>query len=834
MSAEHVQLADQFERAFRDGTHVEGGQPKKPYPWQRALALRDELAVATDAPTAAGKTEGIVYAWLWRRLLANDPDLAAATPRRLAIALPMRVLVEQTRERIEGIVARLRDTGHLDPQRPLQVHTLLGGEVQDDWSLHPADEQILVGTVDMLLSRALNRGYGRSRRWWPLDFGLLNTDTLWAFDEVQLLDAALATSCQLAAFRADPAFGAGPAPMGTLWMSATMNREWLRTVDHEPPPAGRVVSVGPEDEAQGLGVRLNASKRLERVELDPCEPRYAAAFANTVLESHKGGRPPTGEPPWLTIALCNTVDRARAVYDVLTKMAVDPEVVLLHSRFRPRDRKTALSRATALETESAGRIVVSTQVIEAGVDLDAAAIVSELAPWASFVQRAGRLNRAGQRGDAVFTWIDPPDPADKRVAPPYDADALLAARSALLGLTGEPVSPNALRAFAADRAAVLLAPPPRGLVLRRPDLVELFDTDPTLDGDDADISQYIRLGQDLDVQVAWRALQEKPGPQEPVPARDELCPVPIRDRKEFFKLGALRWSYARRRWDPATKEGRELVPGDLLLLDSAKGGYSADRGWDPAIRKPPVAPVDLDADQPRVDSDAHDPDTEVGEWLTIAQHTNHVVTAMAEDLARLTVGRPHRGTLLRAARYHDAGKAHPVFQERLGETPNPAQLWAKSATGTGGPRPRSVFRHEVASVLLMLAERGEPKTPEDALALYLVGAHHGKLRLVPRVTDPASDPVSAIGGRSCLGVREGVAIPAPRIAGPIVLGAGASAGPLAQPDLSPFSLGSADRWTWTESTLELRDELGAFGLAYLEALMVAADCRASSEERRRA
>ena len=65
----------------------------------------------------------------------------------------------------------------------------------------PERPAILIGTQDMLLSRALMRGYGMGRFGWPIDFGLLHTDTLWVFDEVQLMGAGLATSAQLEAFR---------------------------------------------------------------------------------------------------------------------------------------------------------------------------------------------------------------------------------------------------------------------------------------------------------------------------------------------------------------------------------------------------------------------------------------------------------------------------------------------------------------------------------------------------------------------------------------------------------------------------------------------------------
>ena len=62
----------------------------------------------------------------------------------------------------------------------------MGGEEKTDWDIYPEREAILIGTQDMLLSRALNRGYGMSRYRWPMHFGLLNNDALWVMDETQL------------------------------------------------------------------------------------------------------------------------------------------------------------------------------------------------------------------------------------------------------------------------------------------------------------------------------------------------------------------------------------------------------------------------------------------------------------------------------------------------------------------------------------------------------------------------------------------------------------------------------------------------------------------------
>lgn len=127
-----------------------------PYDYQVRLAKADPWPDLLEAPTGAGKTEAIVLAWLWRRRCASD-EVRAATPRRLAYTLPMRVLVEQTEARVRQWLENLKLADEVG------VYVLMGGEADDDWDLYPEREAVLIGTQDMLLSRALNRGYALSR-----------------------------------------------------------------------------------------------------------------------------------------------------------------------------------------------------------------------------------------------------------------------------------------------------------------------------------------------------------------------------------------------------------------------------------------------------------------------------------------------------------------------------------------------------------------------------------------------------------------------------------------------------------------------------------------------
>jgi CRISPR-associated endonuclease/helicase Cas3 len=157
-----------------------------------------------NIPTGLGKTAAVVLAWLWNRVHLKSEKW----PRRLVYCLPMRTLVEQTEREVRTWLVRLARK-HTKPRdgsqlRWLALHSpviLMGGEEKTDWDLHPERPAILIGTQDMLLSRALNRGYGMSRYRWPMHFGLLNNDCLWVMDETQLMGVGIETSAQLDGFR---------------------------------------------------------------------------------------------------------------------------------------------------------------------------------------------------------------------------------------------------------------------------------------------------------------------------------------------------------------------------------------------------------------------------------------------------------------------------------------------------------------------------------------------------------------------------------------------------------------------------------------------------------
>lgn len=156
-----------FQQAFGGAADV------APYAYQCRLAggadagTDGRFAHGTDGnsrlieiPTGLGKTAGVILAWLWNRRLQADEKARAHWPRRLIYCLPMRTLVEQTAKNVSDWLERLQDAKLLDQE--IGVHILMGGEDSGDWDMHPEREVILIGTQDMLLSRALKASYRRA------------------------------------------------------------------------------------------------------------------------------------------------------------------------------------------------------------------------------------------------------------------------------------------------------------------------------------------------------------------------------------------------------------------------------------------------------------------------------------------------------------------------------------------------------------------------------------------------------------------------------------------------------------------------------------------------
>lgn len=865
-----------FASFFERGT---GGY--HPHPWQMRLARRracpDQLI---KVPTGLGKTLGVLAAWAFHKLELND----GTWPTRLVWALPMRSLTEQTAQQAKAF---LEASGFDDTP----VHILMGGNTPGAWVDRPCDPAIIVGTQDLLLSAALNRGYGTWRAAWPRAFGLLNVDSLWIMDEVQLMGVGLITSAQLQAFASqDVTERFMPRPRATWWMSATLRSDWLDTPDTQPYVKSWIHDPTIVPESEWIGDAWSARKPLQCVDVPVDDhivwaARIAEGHARQLKHETLGRR---------TIVVVNRVSTACAIHDALEKIEAlsATDIRLVHSRFRHGERaewSTALLRDD-IDDGALDRIIVSTQIIEAGVDVSATHLVSELAPWSSLVQRFGRAARRGGMAEVVVLV---PSPRDEKNALPYAATALDAASEALLGL--DDVGLESLSRHEAslplEKMAALYPYSPAHVVLRR-ELDELFDTTADLAGTDIDIGRFVRDESVGDVAVFWRqgvgsgdaTIAPDPAIQ---PAREELCRVPLGSMlddwvKATRSKGALvhRWSFRRACW--VAEDRRRISPGTVLLADTLAGGYDPVKGFLGKAVKNAVSvwvveqcvPQGIEVADRSADGDAASR-AQDDTWQTIAWH-GKVAAERVGAFTDETLDPSLRSLLDLALRVHDWGKAHPAFAASYRCAPHRADLakapsaaWAAPsrmydcADEAIGKRPG--FRHELASMLALLDfERdrlvgvGLPRhsleqalrqfglvndehgavvnRPTNALSeelkeltstdidllLYLVLAHHGKLR----ATLLASSHDVKARMTTIRGVQHGDVLPATRLY--------ARDGTLCEMpavtlslDLASMGYGDAGR-SWTLRVGDLLQRYGPFSLAWLEALVRAADASASA------
>ena len=738
-----------FDALFREAT---GHQP---YGFQARIA-RDGLPDVVQAPTGAGKA-GVILAWLWRRLHGPDP---AGTPRRLLYALPQGSLTEQVSAEARRWLANLGLT------EEVTLHVTMGarGETEGEWRDDLHKPAIVIGTIDALASKALVRAVDVSRAIAPIDFALVTNGAHWIIDQPRLCPQAATTLRQLAGFAAN----IGTAePFGLTCLSATPPGELLGTPDN--PATEKPIQIRDLERSEALAIRLAALRAVRRL---PAGSGDYQAIATAVLERRRPGA--------LTLVVTNTVDAAQHLYRHLR--AADENCSLLHARFRGLER---VDRLAAVLGEPDGRIVVTTQVVEAGLDLDATVLVTEAAPWPSLIQRAGRCNRGGLlNADAQVWWLPPPDPF------PYRQEDIDATAHELGRLEGARLTTeNLIARDVQDRPGPLT-------VIRPADLAGLFDTSPDPSGNDLDIAPYLRDAEDLDAEVAWATwtpgADGAPDPEIRVPAVEYRCRVPIGEVVALARDRAV-WRYDRSAagWARVTQQSPRPRPGEVLLVSAPDGGYDPETGFDPAAPGPvPDSPELLTPEEWQAraalaaaeaalapggvseraavaaadaalaagalaEAPAEDDldEAEPRRWQSLDEHSEQVRDQAAALLAVLAPSIPPEAarSAIIAGYLHDLGKAHEIWQNAicaLADDEEKAGIeagrpWAKSG-GNGALlfADGVAFRHELASLLLIDGPLAAlvAESPDPDLTKYLVLAHHGKLRLHVREHHAPSAP----------------------------------------------------------------------------------------------
>jgi CRISPR-associated endonuclease/helicase Cas3 len=359
-----VEANEFYERVFKIGS---------PYKHQLEVWERltnNEFPLLLKAPTGSGKTEAVLAPFL-NQFLERKFTIAP----RLIYALPMRVLVNSIADRIRGYVKELNLN--------LSVEVQHGDVPNSPFFI----SDIVVTTLDQFL-------YGFARASHQVGYHIdipagAIASSLVVFDEAHMYRDGFTFSIMRALMEI-----LYESKIPFVVMTATMPKSLEYSLFENIPIKDKTIASDTFDLNNSVSISLKDEPiytKEEGVNID-----------EELFEKIKNKK---------TLIVLNRVKRAQEVYKkIKRRLGLDEdkpsdEVVLLHSRFTRNDRerheKTALDIMKSKEGNP--RIVISTQVLEAGMDFSAELLITELAPADSIVQRAGRCaRRKDEKGDIII------------------------------------------------------------------------------------------------------------------------------------------------------------------------------------------------------------------------------------------------------------------------------------------------------------------------------------------------------------------------------------------------------------------------------------------------
>jgi CRISPR-associated endonuclease/helicase Cas3 len=488
---------------------------------------------------------------------------------------------------------------------------------------------LVVTTVDQAGSRLLFQGYGMSEYARPVHAGLTGCDSAFVLDEAHLSQPFTQTFQRAARWCAVAQLPVARPPV-LVQVTAT-------------PSAGSktVITLNKADWSNP-----EIKKRTSRPKLVELQESTQQDFAPRAA---KVARDFLQQPNVQVVGVI--VNRVQAARDILNRLRGIPgqDAFLLTGRIRPFDRAALLTQLLGRchatrqrDPNSRPTIIVATQTIEVGANLDFDALVTESAPLSALKQRFGRLNRLGLRDSAQALILHRLSDKSPRPDPIY-GESLAAHWKWLRALEkalprpkrkkGEPLLPPPQIDFAAGtfpRLAALTGSVPPEPERHAPFLLEaharlLAHTSPP-PCPEPNISVWLHgIGSGpAEVYVAWRAdfieSDRADWPKLAIalpPHPDEIMALPFGSFRRWLAEAESTLSdvegdtdRANRaalqmlllRWDPESPEvisAAEVRPGDTVILPAAPGGTD-QFGFNP--QSGPVSDVAEAASAARLDA----------------------------------------------------------------------------------------------------------------------------------------------------------------------------------------------------------------------------------------
>ena len=342
-----------------------------PYGFQIKVAecLLAGKNVILSVPTGAGKTWASIMPFLYAK--EKYPN---SFPPKLIYSLPLRTL---TNSIYEDVLQALEDNNSASIQT--------GENANDPYFMN----DIVFSTIDQTLSNFLCFPLSLSKRQANINAGALIGSYL-VFDEFHLLDPKLSMATTIEMLK----------KLRKLCrfciMTATLSENYIAEL--KETLNAEVISIKdfPEDTKQISSLKIPEGKECKKT----IQTVSDTICADIILKRHKQK----------TIVICNRVEKAQQIYnDIISDENLnikESNIICLHSRYFAEDRKHKEKKIKELfgKTNRESAILISTQVIEAGMDISCDTMHVEISPINSFLQRAGRCARWEREYGEIYVY----------------------------------------------------------------------------------------------------------------------------------------------------------------------------------------------------------------------------------------------------------------------------------------------------------------------------------------------------------------------------------------------------------------------------------------------
>lgn len=360
---------------------------------ERVRRWADKAMFTLTAPTGSGKT----LTALSTAMILRERVISMGRPApRVIYAMPFTSIIDQNHEVLQKALSQL-DAFAAHPYRYLVAHHHLAPvKAQDDGRELPVDEALLlqegwdsefvVTTFVQLFDTLIGYRNRALKRFHRVQNAIL------ILDEVQSLPAELW-----------PLVGnvlhlmAEQCGTKVILMTATQPK-LLHSTLHS------VELAGDPDEVAAL------FNRLDRIDLHiELAPITSDDFVTRFIERYR--------PDRSYLLVFNTIRTSLEVFQKLkcsNQLDVTAGLTYLSSNVVPSSRRVRVKELTRAGRAGVPMVIVSTQVVEAGVDLDVDVVYRELAPVDAMVQAAGRCNRDNAGVEKGRVYVVPLQPTSGR------------------------------------------------------------------------------------------------------------------------------------------------------------------------------------------------------------------------------------------------------------------------------------------------------------------------------------------------------------------------------------------------------------------------------------